>query len=142
MIRPATVEDLQPIRSLEDDLFGTEAWDDSQVRAELTGAGRVVRVSDDGEVSGYAVVLVSGDVADLLRVAVRPDRQRAGLATALVGAAMLEAKRAGARQLLLEVADGNRAARALYAAVGFLEIDRRPKYYRDGDDALVLALEL
>ena len=31
---------------------------------------------------------------------------------------------------------------AFYAAHGFTEIDRRPRYYRDGSDALVLQRDL
>ena len=44
--------------------------------------------------------------------------------------------------MLLEVAAGNEAALAFYAAEGFTEIDRRRRYYRDGTDAVVLRLDL
>lgn len=146
MIRPATDDDLDEILALEELLFGDEAWSREQVVAELQGTGRIVQVAaeDDAPVrlAAYAVTLVVGDTADLLRLGVRPDRQRAGLATALTAAAAREAKRARALRMLLEVADSNEAARALYDAVGFVEIDRRPRYYRDGSDALVLALDL
>ena len=40
--------------------------------------------------------------------------------------------------MLLEVSEGNEAAVAFYAAHGFTRIDVRPRYYRDGSDALVL----
>ena len=40
--------------------------------------------------------------------------------------------------MLLEVAESNAAARAFYAKAGFVEIHRRPNYYRDGSAALVL----
>ena len=48
----------------------------------------------------------------------------------------------GADRMLLEVGAGNAAALGLYAAAGFVEIDRRPRYYRDGADAVVLRLPL
>jgi ribosomal-protein-alanine N-acetyltransferase len=38
------------------------------------------------------------------------------------------------------VHDTNHAARALYAATGFVELARRRRYYRDGSDAVVLEL--
>jgi ribosomal-protein-alanine N-acetyltransferase len=44
--------------------------------------------------------------------------------------------------MFLEVAAQNTAARALYAALGFTETGRRPAYYEDGGDALILALAL
>ena len=43
--------------------------------------------------------------------------------------------------MLLEVSAGNAGARAFYAAEGFVEIDRRRRYYRDGSDAVVMARE-
>ncbi len=59
---------------------------------------------------------------------------------------MRAAARAGARSLFLEVADGNVAARHLYAKAGFAEAGRRAGYYvRDGgarEDALILKVAL
>ncbi len=142
MIRPATLDDLPGLSELEAELFGADAWTEEQLRAELAGPTRCFQVNDDEGLVGYVVTSVVADTADLLRIAVRPDRQRAGGATALLAAAMLETKRAGAARMLLEVAADNEAALALYAAAGFAEIDRRPRYYRSGADALVLALDL
>jgi ribosomal-protein-alanine N-acetyltransferase len=44
--------------------------------------------------------------------------------------------------MVLEVAEGNAAARALYAAGAFRPVGRRSRYYPDGGDALVLRREL
>jgi len=63
----------------------------------------------------------------------------------LVALQVLLAQGAGARRLLLEVASGDAAARALYAGAGFVEVGRRTRYYPRGavaEDALVLALRL
>lgn len=142
MIRLAHAADLAELVALEEQLFGVEAWDEAQLRAELSTGGRVVQVNDDDGLTAYAVTMVVADSADLLRLGVRPDRQRAGAGTAMLGAAMLEAGRAGARRMLLEVSDGNLAATSLYLAAGFVEIDRRRRYFRDGSDALVLSRDL
>ena len=40
--------------------------------------------------------------------------------------------------MLLEVSSANRAALEFYVRQGFSQIDLRPRYYRDGSDALVL----
>ena len=79
-------------------------------------------------------------MADLERIGVRRDHQRAGLASALLDAALRDA-RAGDR-VLLEVRADNEPALAFYARAGFAEIDRRRRYYRDGTDAIVLELDL
>ena len=62
----------------------------------------------------------------------------AGIATALLEAVVERPLPAGADRLLLEVRETNAGALAFYAAGGFVEIDRRPRYYRDGSTAIVL----
>jgi ribosomal-protein-alanine N-acetyltransferase len=44
--------------------------------------------------------------------------------------------------VLLEVAEDNVAARALYGAAGFLEVGNRPAYYRRRSGPTVAALTL
>ena len=39
---------------------------------------------------------------------------------------------------MLEVRAGNVAAQQLYGAAGFMQDGRRPRYYPDGEDALLL----
>jgi ribosomal protein S18 acetylase RimI-like enzyme len=90
-------------------------------------------------VVGYVVTAAAGDVVDLQRVAVRPDFRRLGVARRLLTTAL---EQTGAGRMLLEVAAGNAAALAFYAAEGFTEIDRRPGYYRDGSDAVVMERSL
>jgi ribosomal-protein-alanine N-acetyltransferase len=53
-----------------------------------------------------------------------------------------EAVRRHADRMLLEVRDDNRGALAFYARQGFIELDRRPRYYADGTTAIVLARTL
>ena len=89
-------------------------------------------VADDEGIAGYVVTLAAGDVLDLMRIAVRPDRRRHGLAHALLEAAWTD------RRMLLEVSERNAGAIAFYAAEGFTEIARRDRYYRDGSAAVVM----
>jgi [ribosomal protein S18]-alanine N-acetyltransferase len=133
ILRPATVEDVRAVAALEQALFGADAWSAEAVRSELQDGRRTSLLAVDGdEVVGYVVVLHGADVDDLQRIAVVASRRRSGLATRLLAAVPQE------RPMLLEVAAGNAAALAFYAAEGFTEIHRRPRYYRDGSDAVVL----
>ena len=50
------------------------------------------------------------------------------------------ARRTLAERLLLEVREDNRGALAFYASQGFVEIDRRARYYADGATAVVMRL--
>ena len=139
-LRSATVSDAAGIVALEELLFGVDAWSLPSVRDELAAGDRfcTVALSDDRRIVGYLVTLLAGDVVDLQRVGVHPDEQRHGIARALLQAALERARADGADRMLLEVSDGNAAALAFYTAEGFVEIDRRRRYYRDGSDALVL----
>ena len=96
----------------------------------------------DGErCIGIATGEVAVDDADVHLVVVAPDRRREGVGRALVLALCHTLAALGAARVLLEVRGGNHAARGLYVRLGFTEIARRRSYYRDGDDALVLALD-
>lgn len=87
---------------------------------------------------GMLLARVTADEAEILTLAVEPRARRQGVATALLQHALTEARTRGARCMLLEVSVENAAARALYDRTGFVEVGRRPRYYADGSDALVL----
>lgn len=141
MIRLATAADLPVLAELEADLFGADAWDVAALGPELDGPGRRFVLAELGEeVVGYAVSMALGDVLDLQRIGVRPDRRRTGVATALLED--LTSHPGDADRMLLEVSSTNRDAAGFYERHGFVRIGVRPSYYRDGSDALVMARAL
>jgi ribosomal-protein-alanine N-acetyltransferase len=139
MIRVATASDVEVVAAIEQACFGPEAWTEGLVRAEVLGERHVVLLAGG---DAYGAVSVAGDVADLDRIAVLPERRRQGLARAVLDALVPCARERGAARLLLEVAAGNVAATAFYTSYGFTTISRRRAYYRDGTDALVMQLDL
>lgn len=144
-LRPARSADAARVATLEAALFGDDAWSSAQVVEELSAPGRAMLVAhgeDPSALTGYAVLAVAGDVADLLRIGVDPTARRSGVASALLSYLRCAASGAGAERMLLEVSAANSGAAAFYAAAGFVEIHRRPRYYRDGSDARVLQLDL
>jgi [ribosomal protein S18]-alanine N-acetyltransferase len=145
VIRAAVATDVDVIVDLEAACQGVDAWSAWLVRDGVEGGLPTVRYlvadSDDGVV-GYAVASFAGDIAELQRIGVTAAMRRSGIATALLDEVVAEAPAAGANRLLLEVREDNAPALAFYAARGFIEIDRRPRYYRDGATAVVLRLPL
>ena len=142
-VRPGTPADAAPIAELEALLFGIDAWPLDAVAGELAAADRSAFVAEDADaVCGYAVTMRAGDTVDLQRIGVHPSWQRRGVARTLLGCGLDRARADGAERMLLEVSAGNRAALSFYAEAGFVEIDRRRRYYRDGSDAVVLRLPL
>jgi [ribosomal protein S18]-alanine N-acetyltransferase len=141
VIRPATAADVDAISRLEQENLGDDAWSRSLVEEGVAGELPTVRylVAQEGDdVVGHAVVSVVSDISELQRIAVDPIHRREGLGTRLLDAVVGLACDEGADRLLLEVREDNRGAIAFYAARGFVEIDRRPRYYRDGGTAVVM----
>ncbi|WP_353210796.1 GNAT family N-acetyltransferase [Rhodovarius sp.] len=90
----------------------------------------------------FIMCRLGGDEAEVLTLATAPPARRQGLAGRLLDAAIEACRGLGAGALFLEVGAGNAAAQALYCAAGFTEVARRPRYYADGTDAIVMTLRL
>jgi ribosomal protein S18 acetylase RimI-like enzyme len=89
-----------------------------------TVRSRLMIVGPD-EIDGFVIVGVTGSAGYLQRIAVRPSSAGSGAGRALVRSAMLWARLAGARQMLLNTQlDNDRAAR-LYRSEGFVELSER-----------------
>lgn len=142
MIRLATPDDVVAVAALDQELFGADAWTAETLTEVLAGTGRQawVAVDDDTSVRGFAVIGPSGDVIELLRIGVAPRARRKSIATELMRYVMEAAADGGADRILIEVSADNAAALAFYDDHGFTEIHRRPRYYRDGSDAIVMQL--
>lgn len=97
---------------------------------------------EDAALVGFVLARRIVDVVEIDLVGVAPPARRQGLAARLL-AALLEAERAsGAALAQLELSSANAAAAALYARLGFVVVGRRPRYYPDGHDALLLSRAL
>jgi ribosomal-protein-alanine N-acetyltransferase len=78
----------------------------------------------------------------MMNVAVHPDFRRQGIAEELVNTLVDNLKKMGSRCLTLEVRASNDPAIALYQKLGFVQVGRRPNYYRNPkEDALILRKE-
>jgi ribosomal-protein-alanine N-acetyltransferase len=145
-VRPATPEDLAEVAALEADNLGVDAWSEGLLAEGLAGRLPTIHylVAEAHEgIVGHAVTSLAGDIAELQRISVTPARRRAGVASELLEACVELAVADGeADRMLLEVRADNEAALAFYAARGFVEVDRRPKYYRDGATAVVMRRSL
>jgi len=110
--------------------------------AELAGLLAEPNLLLAAEPDGFGLVRLAGPEAELLTLAVAPAARRRGVASRLLERLCGEAAALGAGEMLLEVAVPNAAARALYHRAGFVEVGRRPRYYRRAAgppvDALVL----
>jgi len=94
------------------------------------------------EEHGFLLGRVIADEAELLTIAVHPNRQRRGIGRQLVERFLAESEERGAASAFLEVAQTNKSARALYNDMRFTENGRRPRYYRTPNGGSVDAITL
>lgn len=101
----------------------------------------------DDRPCGFALARSGGGECEIITIGVDPDHRHGGIAAQLL-ACVLEAALAAQTPVILEVAEDNTAARALYARAGFVEVGRRRNYYRRAAsksdasaDALILRWE-
>ena len=153
MARPAAeirilrlgLEDLDEIVAIENASYA-KPWSRESFLSELTklpysrlwGTRLAGTGGKAGLLAGFAVVWVITDEAHLANLAIAPSLRRRGHARALMHAALDDARRRAARFMLLEVRAGNVAAITLYRGFGFQDYGHRPKYYEDGEDALLM----
>lgn len=143
VVRPAVAADAAAIAALEEENLGVDAWSYALVAEGVGGLLPTVSyvVAELDEVAvGYAAASIVADIAELQRIAVTPTARRGGVAAALLAAVVAAAQAQRADRVLLEVREDNSGALCFYAARGFVEIDRRRRYYRDGATAIVLRL--
>jgi ribosomal-protein-alanine N-acetyltransferase len=100
----------------------------------------------DGAVVGYVIADVTPnhgrDIGHVKDLAVHPETRGEGIGRRLLRSALARLRGVGAAVVRLEVREGNAVARSLYADEGFEPIRRVSNYYRDGEDALVLVVDL
>ena len=138
-----TIDHVSQVAALEAVCF-RDPWSEKSVASELTNPLSAWLVALEGEtVVGYIGSQTVMDESDMMNVAVHPAHRRKGIAEALVVALAQCLRDGGSNSLTLEVRASNEAAKALYAALGFETVGKRPRYYsRPVEDALILRKEL
>ena len=139
-VQPATAMLAPALAAIHAACFSArEAWGVDAIGLQLAMPGAFGFAAAD---AGMILARVAADEAEVLTLAVTPDARRLGVGRSLLKAAMAEARLRGAVSIALEVAVDNVAARGLYEQAGFTQIGRRPRYYADGADALILRAAL
>jgi ribosomal-protein-alanine N-acetyltransferase len=144
-VRPAVEADVVAIAASETVNLGADAWSAGLVAEGVAGRLPTVHylvAESEGQVVGHAVASLVAEIAELQRIAVAATWRRRGVAGALLEEVVRLATGSRADRLLLEVREDNAAALGFYAARGFVEVDRRRRYYSDGATAVVLRLPL
>jgi ribosomal-protein-alanine N-acetyltransferase len=139
-IVPMRRRHLRPVLRIEAQVY-PRPWTMSLFLSELAlRHNRVYLVAlHEGEVVGYAGLMVTPDGGHVTTIAVDPARQRQGIATHLLLDLTREAVARGVDAMTLEVRLGNHGAQALYRMFGYVPVGVRKNYYPEtNEDALVM----
>ena len=141
--RPLTEEDLDWLAAMELESFESP-WTIEGLRGELSAAFglAIAALDEDGEPLGFVLARSLYEDAHLLKIAITPARRGQGLGRSLLAAYEESARHRGAALSIVDVRVGNEAAKALYLGAGYRIVANRPRYYTNGEDALLMFKDL
>lgn len=138
IIETANISDLGMLRKLEQLCFGRDAWPLLDLIAVLTFPGTIrLKAVSRGQMVGF----VAGELRNqrkvgwVVTIGVHPEYRRLGIGRLLLRNCETQL---GTSSVKLSVRRSNLTALRMYSEEGYTYIETWPKYYEDGEEALVL----
>jgi ribosomal-protein-alanine N-acetyltransferase len=142
LIRPLDESDLDEVMEIETDSF-VEPWSRALFAEEIVQPTRRYLIAlEGGTVRGYGGIMLVGEDAHLVTLAVAPGHRELGVASRLMVDLVETARDDGARHLTLEVRESNEAALELYRKFGFEPAGLRKAYYKTEDAVVMWAIDI
>lgn len=143
LVRGATRADVDAVAALENKSFPVP-WRREFFVGEIDAISRLNLVVEtpDGVLAGYVFSMYFLDEMHVNKIAVDPAMRRRGIAALLMYECFSFARLNGVATISLEVRESNDGARAFYRTLGFEDSYRRPRYYPDGEAAIVMTCEV
>jgi ribosomal-protein-alanine N-acetyltransferase len=143
-LRPMAEADLPAVMAIENAIYAFP-WTQGNFRDSLAAGCRCWIYARNGEMIGYAVVMLAVDEAHLLNLSIAAACQKQGYGSLMLRRLCEVARWDGARRIFLEVRTSNVAGIRLYEHHGFQRVGLRREYYPaqvGREDALILGLPL
>jgi ribosomal-protein-alanine N-acetyltransferase len=142
-ILDARAADAPALASVHADAF-RHGWSESEFERLLADRTTICHVArrkgGAGAVCGFTIARIVEDEAEILMVAVARDMQGRGLAGRLLTRHLGRLAARGARNVFLEVDEGNAPAIRLYTRAGFETVGKRPGYYAEAGKPAAAAM--
>lgn len=133
-IRVANLDDVAEIYKIENECFSTP-WSKNSIAESIENENTILYIAElDGETAGYMGVQIFSGEAYVTNVATLKEFRRMGVAKALINEVMKNEM----EFLTLEVRQSNIPAISLYRSLGFVEVGKRPRFYREPTEDAVL----
>lgn len=133
-IRVANLNDVAEIYKIENECFSTP-WSENSIAESIENENTILYIAElDGKTAGYMGVQVFSGEGYVTNVATLKEFRRRGVAKALINEVMKNEM----EFLTLEVRQSNIPAIRLYRSLGFVEVGKRPRFYREPTEDAVL----
>lgn len=140
--RLADMKDVPALLEIERASFDTP-WTLGEIEEELDKPlARVWVAEREGVVAAFGIQWFVVGEAQLANIAVHPRWRGRGLGKQMMIRLLDNARAEGMDKMTLEVRTGNTAATELYLSLGFIETCRRPRFYEDQDEAILMEKKL
>ena len=137
-IAVARQSDIDGVHRLEVSAFPSP-WRREFFESEVDASGRLNLVARrDGEVIAYVFAMWFFDEMHVNKIAVAENERRHGIAATLMDRCVEFAKTHRIKTISLEVRKSNRGAQEFYRNLQFASSYVRPRYYPDGEAAVVM----
>ena len=142
-IRRMEMKDIPEVVEIDRGSF-TLPWTERSYKYEVqeNSAARCWVTMVDGRVASMLVLWLIVNEAHIATIATHPQFRRRGFAKQILIKSLVSAREEGALKSLLEVRARHVVAQKIYCDIGFVEVGRRPMYYRDnGEYAVLMTME-
>jgi len=137
-VKPASSADLQKLYEIEKECFSSEAFSLEQLAFLLENPSSISLIAlADNEIAGFIIGVIhksfkTGNVGHVFTLDVAKKYRRKGIALRLLQELEKKFKEKNAKESILEVRLGNKAAKKLYKKLGYEEILCLKNYYGKG----------
>ena len=137
-ILDANLGHITAIAELEAACFSAP-WGEKAICETMSGSDSIFLVAEDGgEIIGYIGSYYCHPEGYITNVAVAPSARRRGAGRALIEGLIEKGRERRLSFWTLEVRESNAPAISLYSAFGFEVVGKRPRFYRDPEEAAIL----
>jgi ribosomal-protein-alanine N-acetyltransferase len=143
MIRTGKDADVPALMKIEQELFASP-WPESEFLYEFreNPFSTFYIYEKDGVIAGFADLWITYEQAQIANIGVAKKYQGLGYGNALLKYCINQGIKNDCENLTLEVRVSNDRAIQVYEKNGFITVNKRKKYYEDGEDAYLMVKPL
>jgi len=142
LVHTMSLSDLDEIKEILEKDF-SDFWNYEIFKEELVNTNSEYLVLRyENEIVCFGSIKNILDEANIMNIATKNNMRNLGFAKLILNALIDISKQRNSTSITLEVNENNKAAIHLYKLFNFEEVGLRKKYYRNGDNAIIMTLDL